>query len=163
MRVPRLLRHVLTACLPAHGELLRRRTRVHTSERGCLVNSHYEVPFSCFVVSPPRGHGSSVANFRVKSYGVSQPGLWEGLRGQRVELFGRGETTADSAVHLAFPQHVHQFNTNQSLLRSLKGFKVIDHGVEGTGRDPCCVSQLRLGLSPLNRHVTASTRSGNVA
>ena len=39
---------------------------------------------------------------------------------------------------------------------------VSDHGVEGTGRDACGVSQLRSGFSPLNRQDTASTRIGNV-
>src|SRR5262245_39379829 len=39
---------------------------------------------------------------------------------------------------------------------------VCDHGVEGTGRDSRCVSQLKSGLSPLNRHETASTSIGNV-
>src|SRR5215510_5617219 len=34
---------------------------------------------------------------------------------------------------------------------------VSDHGVEGTGRNACCVIQLRSGFSPLNRHDTAST------
>src|SRR5215813_7562530 len=39
---------------------------------------------------------------------------------------------------------------------------VSDHGVEGTGRSSCCVSQLRSGFSPLNRQATASTNNGNV-
>jgi hypothetical protein len=39
---------------------------------------------------------------------------------------------------------------------------VSDQGVEGTGRDVCCVIQFRSGLSPLNRQETASTRIGNV-
>jgi hypothetical protein len=40
--------------------------------------------------------------------------------------------------------------------------EVSDHGVESTGRDLCCVSQLRSGFSPLKRHDTASTSRGNV-
>jgi hypothetical protein len=39
---------------------------------------------------------------------------------------------------------------------------VCDHGVEGTGRDSCCVNQLKSGLAPLNRQETASTSNGNV-
>lgn len=43
---------------------------------------------------------------------VSFPLLMEPLRGQSVELFGRGEILSDSVVHLAFPQHMHQFNAD---------------------------------------------------
>ena len=39
---------------------------------------------------------------------------------------------------------------------------VSDHRVESTGRDSCCVIPLRSGRSPLHRHDTASTRSGNL-
>jgi hypothetical protein len=43
-----------------------------------------------------------------------------GLRGQRGELFGRGETLADPIIHLAFVQHVYQFNADQGMSRRVE-------------------------------------------
>src|SRR5262249_28587573 len=45
--------------------------------------------FSCVVVSPPRGHGSFVANFAQKVILGQLPLSVRRLRGERVELFGR--------------------------------------------------------------------------
>ena len=52
--------------------------------------------------------------------------------------------------------------TDRACSAMLSSRLVCDHGVEETGRDSCCVSQLKSGLSPLNRQETASTRIENV-
>ena len=54
---------------------------------------------------------------------MSQAGRLEELRGQRVELFGRADALSNSVVHLAFTQHVHQFNADEGLLCHLKGLQ----------------------------------------
>ena len=46
------------------------------------------------------------------------------LRGERVELFGRSEALFPNLKHhLFFPDHVHEFNTDQRTLRGAKRFE----------------------------------------
>jgi hypothetical protein len=65
--------------------------RAACSPGDCLVNCRYDAPFSCFVVSPLRGHGSFVTNFAQKVMTGQLPLSVRRLSGERVELFGRSE------------------------------------------------------------------------
>src|SRR4029450_4779503 len=69
-----------------------------------------------------------------------------------------------STTHKKRSWHYLYYEPSSQLLFvvSLDTISVSDHGVEDTGRGSCCVIQLRSGFSPLNRHDTASTSSGNV-
>ena len=46
-----------------------------------------------------------------------------GLSDQQVKLLSRGEALFDPVFRLAFAQHAHQFNPDQSLLRRPKGLE----------------------------------------
>ena len=67
--------------------------------------------------------GGVVAIFRVRTLWGSRPGRWRGLEGESVELFGRGEILLTPTCQLPFPQHVHQFDTDQGGLRRVKRFE----------------------------------------
>jgi hypothetical protein len=69
----------------------------------------------------------SVANCCESALGGELSVAGGGLRGQRVELFGRGEALLDPTRKLPFAQHVHQFDANQGGLRRVKRFEP-EHG-----------------------------------
>jgi hypothetical protein len=65
-----------------------------------------------------------VANFAQQVMKGSGPGLWRGLGGQCVELFGRSEALVSLPDHqLPFLDHVHEFNADESGLRRVKRFE----------------------------------------
>jgi hypothetical protein len=61
----------------------------------------------------PRTHESSVANVVQEVLKGQLPLSVRGLRGQGVELFGRGEALLDPVFQLPFAPHVHQFDADE--------------------------------------------------
>ena len=65
-----------------------------------------------------------VANFASEVVKEQLPLPAGGLGGQRVEQFGRGEALVSLLNHqLSFPDHVHEFDTDESGLRRVKRFE----------------------------------------
>src|SRR5215470_6432662 len=65
-----------------------------------------------------------VANFAQEVVKGQLPRSVEGLNGQGVEQFGRSEAFFSSLhYHLSFPDHVHEFDPDQSALSCLKRFE----------------------------------------
>src|SRR5262245_57879430 len=71
-------------------------------------------------------------------------------------------STSDTIASIGMDPSIFISTPGTHVTRMLSASRVSDHGVDGTGRDACCVSQYKSGFSPLNRHDTASTSSGNV-
>ncbi len=81
----------------------------------------------------------SVANFVQEVLKGQLPLSAGGLRGEGVELFGRGEALLNSVFQLPFSQHVHQCNAGEGGLRGVKRFEP----QHGTG-DPLHASMVLL-------------------
>ena len=74
--------------------------------------------------TPHRERRGCVANFAQKVMTGQLPLSVRRLSGERVELFGRSEALFPNLKHhLFFPDHVHEFNTDQRTLGGAKRFE----------------------------------------